>query len=103
MSYSDHFARHLRLTMLRLLHEAAEYRLNTAVITDAANAMGLVATRAQIRTELAWLAEQGAVTVVELGETVTVATLTERGADVAAGRAAIPGVQRPGPSASPKG
>ena len=99
MSYSDHFARHLRLVVLRLLAEAGEYRLNAAVLSDAANALGLASTRAQLRTEIAWLAEQGAVTIEELGSGVLVATLTERGADVAAGRAAIPGVQRPSPKA----
>lgn len=97
--YAEHFARHLRLTILRLLAEAGEYRLNASVITDAANAMGLAASRAQIRTELAWLAEQGALTVRELDQGITVATLSERGGDVAAGRATMPGVQRPGPKA----
>lgn len=95
--YNEHFSKHLRLVILRLLAEASEYRLNAAVLADYANAMGLAAGRDQLRTELAWLAEQGALTTEALGGSVIVATLTERGADVAAGRATIPGVQRPSP------
>lgn len=97
MSYSEHFAKHLRLVMLRLLAEASEYRLNASILTDAANAHGLSATRAQIRTELAWLAEQGLVTTHEPQDGLVVAGLTERGLDVAQGRAFVPGVQRPAP------
>jgi hypothetical protein len=97
MSYSEHFAKHLRLVLLRLLAEASEYRLNSSILSDAAEAHGLSATRAQIRTELAWLTEQGLVTVAEPAPGLVVATLTERGLDVAQGRASVPGVQRPAP------
>lgn len=95
--YSEHFAKHLRLVVLRLLSEASEYRLNASIITDAAQAHGLSATRSQIRTELAWLAEQGLLVATEPAPGLVVGTITERGLDVAAGRAAVPGVQRPAP------
>lgn len=97
MSYSEHFATHLRLVVLRLLAEASEYRLNSSILADAAEAHGLSASRAQIRTELAWLAEQGLLTLAEPAPGLVVATLTERGLDVAAGRGSVPGVQRPAP------
>lgn len=97
MSYSDYFAKHLRLVILRLLTEASEYRLNSSVLTDAANAHGLAATRDQMRGELAWLAEQGLITTDEPTAGLIVATLTERGADIAAARGQHPGVQRPTP------
>jgi hypothetical protein len=45
-------------------------------------------SRDQIKSELRWLEEQGLVTVEDI-ETVLVARLTERGADVAAGRAIV--------------
>ena len=96
-SYNEHFAKHLRLTVLRLLAEVGEYRLNASIITDAVTAHGLSASRAQVRTELAWLAEQGLVTTTEPAAGLVIATLTERGLDAAAGRASVPGVQRPAP------
>lgn len=97
MSYSEHFAKHLRLVILRLLAEATEYRLNSSIIGDMVVAHGLSATRAQIRTELGWLEEQGLLKAEELIGSLVIATLTERGLDVAAGRASVVGVQRPGP------
>lgn len=96
-AYREHFAEHLRLTVLRLLAELPSYSANSSVITDAAHELGLVATRDIIRTELAWLAEQGLVTTREPAPGLVVATATERGLEVAAGRARVPGVQRPAP------
>jgi hypothetical protein len=54
-----------------------------------------VASRDQVAADLHWLAEQGLLTA-EDHEAVLVVTLSERGADVAAGRAIVPGVRRPG-------
>lgn len=99
MNYTAHFARHVRLAMLRLLAEAPGYALNSSILTDAVAALGLAATRDQVRSEIAWLAEQGLVTSDELPGGLMVATLTERGSDVASGRAHVPGVQRPTPKA----
>lgn len=99
MSYANHFAKHLRLVVLRLLDEAGGFKLNSSVLTDAANAHGLAAARDQMRGELAWLAEQGLIVTDEPAPGLVVATLTERGADIATGRAQNPGVQRPAPKA----
>jgi hypothetical protein len=55
-----------------------------------------------VRSEIAWLAEQGLATSDELPGGLLVATLTERGSDVASGRASVPGVQRPNPGLGPK-
>jgi len=49
-----------------------------------------------LRADLAWLAEQGLVTIEEVA-TVMIATVTRRGGDVAFGRAVVPGVRRPEP------
>ncbi len=99
MNYTAHFARHVRLAILRLLVEAPGYALNSSILVDAVGALGLAASRDQIRGEIAWLAEQGLVTADELPGGLVVATLTERGSDVASGRATVPGVQRPTPKA----
>ena len=66
-----------------------------SVLTMALQSYGHAATRDVVRTELHWLQEQGLVTVNDIGP-VLVATVTERGQDVASGRAIQPGVKRPG-------
>lgn len=102
MRFRTHFASHLRLAILGLLAEAPGYSLNAAIATDALGSLGLGASRDQVRSEIAWLAEQGLVTGDELPGGLVVATLTERGQDVASGRATVPGVQRPSPGSAPK-
>lgn len=99
MNYTAHFAGHVRLAVLRLLQEAPGYALNSSILTDAVGRLGLVASRDQVRGEIAWLAGQGLATMEELPGGLIVATLTERGGDVCAGRAHAPGVQRPTPKA----
>lgn len=85
-----------RLVMLRLLAEDPGYRLNVYVLRPALDAMGHTVSHDKVATDLAWLAEQGLVTV-EQASNVTVGKLTARGADVAAGRAVVPGIKRPQP------
>lgn len=97
MSYRDHLASHLRLTILRILAEAPSCKANSSILTDAADALGVPATRDQVRAEIAWLEEQRLVTSEQSLPGLVVATVTERGLDVAAGRATVPGVQRPTP------
>lgn len=97
MEYGDHFAAHLRLTILRVLTEAPAYRANDSLLTSACDHVGVPATRDQVRIQLAWLKEAGLVALEEPVAKLTIATATERGLDVAAGRATAPGVQRPSP------
>lgn len=87
-----------RLVLLRLLAEVEGYGANSSVLQSALEAFGHNMSRDSVHTELAWLKEQGLVTVSELA-TVRVATLTARGLDVAHGHATVPGVKRPGPNA----
>jgi hypothetical protein len=87
---------HVRLSILRLLSDLPGYCANDSVLSQAVNAVGLTCTRDQVRGHLSWLAEQRLVTSVDAGH-LTVATLTERGGDVAAGRSVVDGVQRPSP------
>ncbi len=96
MSYAEHFSKHLRLAVLRLLNEAPACRANSSIIHSAVHHLGLSASRDQVRTELVWLREQGLVTLQEMGD-LFVATATERGVEAAEGRASVPGVQRPTP------
>lgn len=87
---------YIRATALRLLADLPEYRANDIVITDAVRAVGLGCTDEQLRGHLTWMQEHRLVTLEAVGG-MKVATLTERGAEVAAGRAHIEGVQRPKP------
>lgn len=87
---------HQRLTILRLLAEDSGYDLNESILQDGVNAVGLDISRDKLRTELAWLKEQGTVELEQVGS-VSVARLTARGLDVAEGRARIPGIKRPNP------
>jgi hypothetical protein len=95
--YAAHHDSHVRLTLLRLLAGAAEYSANDSVLVEAVRGMGLTSTRDQLRGHLAWLAEQRLVTLLHPTVTLTVATLTERGEDVATGRSIVSGVARPSP------
>lgn len=93
--YSDFIRQDIRLVILRLLVEMTAYRANSSVLTMALDTFGHTLSRDQVKTELNWLAEQGALTLEDVGP-VMVATLTERGQDIAAGRARAPGIKRPG-------
>lgn len=97
MSTKD-FAQHLRqdqrLVLLRILSELPSYRSNSSVLVGLMEKLGHTMSRDQVKTELRWLAEQGLLSLDEAGA-VLVATLNERGQDVAEGRARVDGIQRP--------
>lgn len=86
-----------RLSLLLVLSETPGYRANAFLLRDAiADIYGHSSSVDQVRTDLAWLHEQQLVDAKITGD-VAMATLTSRGADVAAGRANVPGVKRPMP------
>lgn len=95
--YSDHIGEHLRLALLKILLGAAGFRANDSVLTDASRQVGFSLPRDRVKTEIAWLAEQGLVTVEQLSH-LQVVTLTQRGQDAAEGHATVPGVRRPSAS-----
>lgn len=97
MSYAEHHAKHLRLTILRLLAAQPGYATNDSVLRDALAAFGFRIGRDRVATELAWLAEQGLVACEDAG-TLTIAAATRRGVEVSEGIATVPGVQRPSPA-----
>lgn len=95
--YSHFLAEDRRLVILRILAEMPTYKANSSVLHSVLNQWGHDPSRDQVKTELLWLEEQQLVAVESIGDgAVLLATLTERGADVAAGRARVPGVKRPG-------
>lgn len=92
--YADFLREDMRLVLLRLLCEMPAYRANSSVLAGMLHRLGHAPSRDQVKTELRWLEEQGLLTLEE-AESVLVATLTERGQDVAERRAVVPGVARP--------
>jgi len=98
IDYADTVRRHRRLAFLRFLQDSDGYSSNSSMLRDVLNGMGIGSTSDQVATELAWLAEQGLVVLQDLGF-ATLATATGRGAEIAAGLATHPGVQRPTPRA----
>ncbi len=93
--FADFIRQDIRLVILRLLVDMTAYRANSSVLTMALDEYGHTLSRDQVKTELHWLAEQGALTIEDVGP-VLVATLSERGQDIAAGRVRAPGIKRPG-------
>ncbi|MFN3881921.1 MAG: ArsR family transcriptional regulator [Nitrincola lacisaponensis] len=94
MAYQDELEQHQRLCILRTLNDQTGYRANESFIWNVLDRYGLTCSRDALRTQLAWLAEQRLVTTELLGST-TIASITQRGQDVAKGLATNPGVKRP--------
>jgi hypothetical protein len=86
----------IRLVILRALAEDLGYSHNESIIQSVVEAFGHKTSRDCIRTELHWLEEQHLLGLSDVAGCL-VATITKRGADVAAGNATVPGVKRPGP------
>ena len=93
--YRDSVTEDLRLAVLQIIAEVGG-ETNSRILATELPTVGHCVSADRQRTELTWLAEQGAVTLAEVGS-MHVVTLTERGADLAAGRATIPGIRRPAP------
>jgi len=85
-----------RLHILQLLNEATSYSAADHVICDALREMSSHRVSIdRVRTDLAWLHEQGAITIKEMDESCWVVSLTGYGADAVIGATWIPGVKRP--------
>ncbi|MBI2770004.1 MAG: ArsR family transcriptional regulator [Burkholderiales bacterium] len=96
-SFQQALAEDRRLSLLLVLAQTPGYSTNAFLLRDAVDSIyGHSASNDQVKTDIAWLSEQGLVTARTAGD-VTIATMTARGADVAAGRATVPGVKRPTP------
>ena len=98
MSFSDVITADIRLVILRFLVESdGDYRLNSSILHKLLDMKaGYTTPRDKMVTELFWLKEQGLIELDESGN-IYIATLTQRGLDVASGSARVPGVARPSP------
>ncbi len=96
LSYAEFEAQDRRLVVLRALQHAFQYRSNAMLLRRYCAAVGHTVSADRLEQDLAWLREQDLVDLNN-AEGVTVATLTQRGLDVATGSAEAPGVARPAP------
>lgn len=96
VSFAEFQAQDRRLAILRALECAAGYTANELLLGRFLSAVGHAVSADRLAQDIRWLAEAGLVSDTS-GEGLLVATLTPRGADVAAGRATAHGVQRPAP------
>lgn len=83
-----------RLILLRALAGEINETLNSSLLTEQLRTFGIKRERAWVHGELAYLAEMGAVTLVEAGS-VKVASLTGLGRRHLDREAVIEGVKRP--------
>lgn len=88
-----------RLVLLRILSELPGYTANTSVLHTLITNLAHVISRDELRTQVAWLHEQGLIEAEPIDgvDGVLMVRLVERGGDVAQGRATVPGVKKPGP------
>lgn len=98
MSYQQTYNEHMRIAILRLLEEQADYTLNESLMRDQLAVLTFSVSLDKLRTQANWLAEQELVSLAEVVG-MKIIKLTARGADVAKGRAIVPGVKRPSPKA----
>lgn len=84
----------LRLSILLLAAEVGNGCVNEDILVRGVEAAGHFVSRDALLTQVEWLREQGLVEVTTVSQLVLV-KITRRGADVAAGRAKVPGVDEP--------
>lgn len=83
-----------RLILLKALQKQIDERLSSELLRMELASYGLSRTRPWVHEELGYLAEMGAVTLVDAGS-VRIATLTEKGGRHLNREIVIEGVKRP--------
>lgn len=92
MKYDQFMEPRRRLALLTTLFFETGYRLPLRALQGKVATIGYAETMDRIRTDAAWLSEQGLIEI-----SADVATLTERGSEIVNGLAVTPGVSRPAP------
>lgn len=96
MNYAKLVEEDRRLRILQVLAESADYRAASDLLQTVLKRMGHAVGHDRLETDLAWLYEQGYLTLERIGDT-PMARLNGRGLDVAAGVSHVPGIARPRP------
>lgn len=96
MNLAERNARNQRLVILRALEREGDGRLNETLLAAELDLFGHSMSRDQVREQLRWLEDAGAITVVVAGGAIMIATITRRGEDHVARRGQpIEGVDLP--------
>jgi len=85
-----------RLTILQLLKDDPDYKINAALLQELLSELGYGVSGVVLSADLAMLSELALISTTEIAG-VTLAILRNRGVDVACGTAVVPGVARPRP------
>ncbi|WP_297813695.1 hypothetical protein [uncultured Methylophaga sp.] len=96
MSYKDLVTASVRLAILQVLEQDADYSHNEEILQIVLEKLGHSLSSDRVRTELRWLEEQSLLDIEDAGG-ILVARLNRRGSDVAHGRSRVDGIQRPRP------
>lgn len=88
--------RHQALAILKFLNRSPGFRSNEEVLLDWHRQFGLTSSRDELRGIVSFLETEGLLRT-ESVEGLLIASMTDDGCDVAAGRKLIDGVQRPTP------
>jgi len=97
VNFSEFEAECRRLALLRALQNCVQYSAPVPLLRRYVQAVGHFTSMDRLEGDLFWLAEQDLVSCATT-DGVTVATLRQRGADVAQGLARVPGVHVPDPA-----
>lgn len=102
MTYADDLLADQRLMLLQALEAAAGYSLPERALARFLTSMAAPLSADGMRTQLAWLEEQGLLTIANVqplpdAAPQWTARIASRGLDVVAGLARVPGVARPRP------
>lgn len=96
MTFAQHMQAARRLEILRLLSADDDWQASAEVLCGLLPLRGMGCSLDAVKSEIAWLAEQGLV-ASEGADGWLLVTVTRRGVDVAQGLARVPGVRRPMP------
>lgn len=84
-----------RFLVLRLCAEVPDLSLDTPLLAAAISQLTYACSIDQAETAAGWLQEQGLVDLRKMPGGNSLVTLTDRGVDIANGRAIVSGVRRP--------
>ncbi len=95
-SFKERKCEQLRLLILSLLSDQDDYTATDAVLYEVVEKELLLVAMSDLRMAMSWLNEEGLVVTQRAGGKLgfTVATITERGMDVANGARTFPGVAK---------
>lgn len=96
MSYKTTIAKEQRRLILQALEQDTDYRVNDIMLQAWLEEFSMDISIDKLHTELQWLEEQGLISLEQI-KTMQIATLTQRGLDLAQGKSQNPNVARPRP------